>query len=404
MMAGLTIGVSHLVQSTRAGAGFGFQLVVLVIAVNIAKYPFFEYGHRYAAATGESLLHGYHRLGRWVLFTYLLIYPVIAVIGIAAIVFVTVALAQQLFPIGMSTTATSALLIAICASLIIVGRFRGLDLAIKVMIAALVTFTLLALAAAVLRGPVAPVDFEGPSPWRAVHLGFLIALMGWMPGGMEVPVFQSLWVVARDAASGRRMSVSDARLDFNIGYWLSTFLALVFLSLGALVMYGSGETLAGSSVEFASNFVGLYGRTLGEWMGPIMAIVALVAMLSTALAAIDAAPRSLAVAQRLLQRRENSDIKRLHTAWMIGVCLTVLVVVSAFRARFTLLIDLATMVAFLAAPAFAFLNMRLIASERMPNDARPGAAIRVLAVFGLLFLVGFGVLYLVVRMGGLAGP
>ena len=91
-MAGLAIGVSHLVQSTRAGAGFGFQLVGLVIAVNIAKYPFFEYGHRYAAATGESLLHGYHRLGRSVLFGFLLLYPVIAVIGVAAIVFVTAAL------------------------------------------------------------------------------------------------------------------------------------------------------------------------------------------------------------------------------------------------------------------------------------------------------------------------
>ncbi len=46
MYAGAAIGVSHLVQSTRAGAGYGFALVWAVVAVHLFKYPFFEYGHR----------------------------------------------------------------------------------------------------------------------------------------------------------------------------------------------------------------------------------------------------------------------------------------------------------------------------------------------------------------------
>ena len=51
MFASTAIGVSHLVQSTRAGAEFGFALVAIVILTNILKYPFFEFSSRYANAT-----------------------------------------------------------------------------------------------------------------------------------------------------------------------------------------------------------------------------------------------------------------------------------------------------------------------------------------------------------------
>ena len=56
LFAGAAIGVSHLVQSTRAGATYGFALVWVVLLANLLKYPFFEFGPRYAAATGDSVL------------------------------------------------------------------------------------------------------------------------------------------------------------------------------------------------------------------------------------------------------------------------------------------------------------------------------------------------------------
>ena len=43
LFAGAAIGVSHLVQSTRAGADFGFGLIWALILVNLFKYPFFQY-------------------------------------------------------------------------------------------------------------------------------------------------------------------------------------------------------------------------------------------------------------------------------------------------------------------------------------------------------------------------
>ena len=42
LFAGAAIGVSHLVQSTRAGADFGWGLLWALALSNLFKYPFFQ--------------------------------------------------------------------------------------------------------------------------------------------------------------------------------------------------------------------------------------------------------------------------------------------------------------------------------------------------------------------------
>ena len=44
LFAGAAIGVSHLVQSTRAGAEYGFGLIWALLLVHLFKYPFFSLG------------------------------------------------------------------------------------------------------------------------------------------------------------------------------------------------------------------------------------------------------------------------------------------------------------------------------------------------------------------------
>jgi len=73
LFASTAIGVSHLVQSTRAGAEFGFALIAFVMLASLLKYPFFEYGSRYANVTGTSIIDGYKRLGKNALVLYFLI-------------------------------------------------------------------------------------------------------------------------------------------------------------------------------------------------------------------------------------------------------------------------------------------------------------------------------------------
>ena len=42
LYAGAAVGVSHLVQSTRAGGMFGFELIIAIVIIHFIKYPFFE--------------------------------------------------------------------------------------------------------------------------------------------------------------------------------------------------------------------------------------------------------------------------------------------------------------------------------------------------------------------------
>ena len=70
LFAGAAIGVSHLVQSTRAGADFGFGLLWALLLSNLFKYPFFLFGPKYSLATGESILDGYYKLSKYVLLNF----------------------------------------------------------------------------------------------------------------------------------------------------------------------------------------------------------------------------------------------------------------------------------------------------------------------------------------------
>ena len=73
LFAGAAIGVSHLVQSTRAGADFGWGLLWALVLTNLFKYPFFQAGPRFAIATGKSLLEGYFNLGKGYLWVYFIL-------------------------------------------------------------------------------------------------------------------------------------------------------------------------------------------------------------------------------------------------------------------------------------------------------------------------------------------
>ena len=70
LWASAAIGVSHIVQSTRAGATYGYSLILIVILANVLKYPFFEFATRYTVVKNETVLDGYRRIGKWAIYLY----------------------------------------------------------------------------------------------------------------------------------------------------------------------------------------------------------------------------------------------------------------------------------------------------------------------------------------------
>ena len=122
LFAGAAIGVSHLVQSTRAGAEFGMGFLWALILVNIFKYPFFQYGPRYATATGESLLDGYYKLGKGILITYAIITLATMFTIQTAVTIVTAGLASSLTNGLFTTEIWTIIIIAICSVILFFGK------------------------------------------------------------------------------------------------------------------------------------------------------------------------------------------------------------------------------------------------------------------------------------------
>ena len=148
LFAGAAIGVSHLVQSTKAGANFGFGLLWALLLINLIKYPFFQFGPRYAAATGESLLEGYNKLGKGVLKAYALLTIATMFTIQTAVTIVTAGIASTLFGSEVSMEIWSVIILSICFLLLLVGKYSLLDKMMKVIIIVLSLSTLFAVAAA----------------------------------------------------------------------------------------------------------------------------------------------------------------------------------------------------------------------------------------------------------------
>ncbi len=399
LWAGAAIGVSHLVQSTRAGASYGFALVWVVIVANLFKYTAFEFGPRYAAAMGESLLEGYQRVGKWTLTIFLILTFGTMWTLQAAVTIVTAGLANKIFGTALSPLGWSAVLLIICAGILTIGKYPLLDKLIKVIIIVLTLSTLFAVIVALGHGPTARADFIAPEVWTVAGISFIVALMGWMPSAIDISVWHSLWTIERKKETGSAPSLKDALFDFRLGYFGTAILALGFLSLGALIMYGSGENFAQSGGAFAGQLLSLYTSTLGEWSYLLVAVAAFTTMFSTTLTVTDAFPRVLSRSTELVfpGKFQGKDNKQLYWIWMLIVLGGGLVIIGLFLKGMTLLVDLATTISFLTAPILAYINYRAVTGDWMPEGTQPGPKLKLFSLISIIFLTGFALFFLVWR-------
>ena len=287
----------------------------------------------------------------------------------------------------------------VCLALLLAGHYSWLNNIIKYIMVLLAIATLVAFGAAAANGPVGDSSL-GAIPWDWAGFAFIIALMGWMPAPIEVSVMQSLWVQAKDRADGQLMTDREAKIDFNIGYILTVVLAVVFVSLGAWVMYGSGEEFAASNAAFTTQLIELYTKHLGTWITPIISFAAFAAMFSTTLTVVDGYPRSLAEGMRSLIPSLGWSSRKAHAIWLIFACVAGAVIIRLSTggvASLRVLVDIVTVIAFITGPFFAGLNHAVVFSKHMPESARPGKLMYYLSWASLVFLTSFTLVYIWAR-------
>lgn len=396
LFASTCIGVSHLVQSTRAGAEYGFALVAFIVLANLFKYPFFEFGSRYAASTGKHLLEGYKVQGKWAIWLYFLISIVGMFTVTAAVTFVTAGMLNNLLGINLDGTLMSGIILAFCTLILVFGKFNLLDNLLKVIGGVLLVSTLIAFFGVLAKGKITPVaSFIPKEVYDRSGIIFLIALMGWMPTAVDLSTWNSIWAVEKMKQTGASPNKRAILFDFNFGYIITAVLALCFLTLGAFVMYGSGEELSSSSTVFSDQVVRLYTNALGSWAYPVIAIAAFSTMFSTTITVVDGYGRAMGETIRLLFAEEVNKTF-LYRAAMVLVSIGAFIFIWQLAANLKQLVDLATTFSFVIAPVIAWINYKVIMSKQIKSEDKPPKWLKLLAISGLIFLTVFAVIYIVV--------
>ncbi|MEB8432661.1 hypothetical protein OO007_10525 [Cocleimonas sp. KMM 6892] len=386
MMATAAVGGSHLVASTKAGAIYGWQLAIIILLVNLFKYPFFRAGIQYTMGTGKSLIEGYSIMGRGYLWVYTILMVIASIVSTAALLMFSASLFGYFSPFDLSITANAGIILTVCLAILFGGHYSALSSLSKVIMLVLVVATVSAAIIAFSKGAVAPADFQSPSIWDISAIGFIVIMMGWMPGPIEVSSLTSMWL--KKQREEQDVSEKQALFDFNVGYIGTALLAIVFLALGALVLNGSGETLKSSGIGFSHQLVSMYASTIGEWSRYLIAVVAFFCIFGSTITVIDGYCRSLSEAHLLIQRKPL-DQRKNHIIWMSVVSAIAMIVLLFFTAKLMTMLDFAMVLAFITTPVFALLNYRLLVTSNLKGKLALSPFMKVLSWAGLAYLFIF---------------
>ncbi|MFD0796499.1 NRAMP family divalent metal transporter [Maribacter chungangensis] len=395
LFASMAIGTSHLVLSTKAGAQYGWLMVIPIILANVLKYPFFEFGVRYTSVTNKTLIEGYLNRGKGYLWFYAAITLLTTFTILAALYTVTAGLFINLFKITDLSIGSVALgLFVFISGLLIIGKYKFLEVSLKFVVSILFIALIVTTALVVFQGQVEPVaDFKPAPIFNEVGILFLIGLMGWMPTTVEASSWVSLWSIEK-WKSQEKPSLRESLQEFNIGYILTGVLALFFMTIGWFTLYGTNTVLSDNAVSFADQVVQLFTTHIGAWAYLFIAVAAFATMFSTCMTAHDAVTRvSLDIIGLLRSSKESAHSK---VKFAIGVLLLATVnfiVIAAFGANMGNLVALATFVSFVVAPIIGYMNLKNVMSNEVPLEHRPKKKLRILTYLGIVVLSCFSLYY-----------
>ncbi len=393
LLAATAIGVSHLVQSTRAGAKLGVWALLLIVIANVIKYPSFLSASYYTTITGNSLLTEYrkHRFGVPIfsLVTLLTMVPLQS-----AVLLVTTGLLMNL--LGLQGSIAVGVLVVNLALIAFLdwSRFSGFQRAMTLIVLILTFATLMATCFLVPEILAMNVQQEFALPeWSPI---LVAGLMGWMPTSNDIGVWTSLWTQEaweEEPESIQSKKVERSWIDFHVGYVVTAFLALCFGVLGWVLL--RDVELASSAPAFASQLIEMYGDVLGSWAKPLLSLAAVLVMVSTSLTVVEAYPR---VWSAVFDR--GSDSKGFRGAIYGLQALGCFILVLEFQNQFREVVDLATVLSFTTGPLLAYFHHKALFGNDIPEDFQLGSNYYILSLLGLIAQSLFALWFLWIRFAG----
>lgn len=386
LYAGAAVGVSHLVQSTRAGAQYGYILIVAIILAHILKYPFFVLGPRYAKQSNQSLVYGFAEIGNWAIWV-LGILTVTTMFTIqAAVTIVTAGLVQKMTGITLNSVSVSVLILMVCLCILQIGKFKILDHLMKLVMIVLSISTIVAFFFSFQHdldySALAQSSF---SLGNSHDLSFLVTFVGWMPAPLDIAIWHSIWVLVKPKEQS-----FDSDFDFQIGFYGTAFLGICFLVLGAHTLYLTDITLEASAGGFASQLIDIFVSNLGGSFYWVITIAAFTTMFSTTITCLDAMPRvmeEVSIKMKLNQKIQSKSF------WRYILTFGTIILLLFFVKDMKQMVSFATTVSFLTAPAIAWLCLKVVSKENNSTSLWSPLEYK-LAILGILVLGVLSITYI----------
>ncbi len=387
LYAGAAVGVSHLVQSTRAGAQYGYILIIAIILAHILKYPFFVLGPRYAKQHNQSLVNGFAEIGNWAIWI-LGVLTITTMFTIqAAVTIVTAGLVQKMTGVTFNTVSISIIILIVCFSILQIGKFKIMDHLMKVVMIVLSISTIIAFS----------LSFQNDVDYTAMaqstfslknnqDLSFLVTFVGWMPAPLDIAIWHSIWVLVKPKEQS-----FNSDFDFKIGFYGTAFLGICFLVLGAHTLYQTGINFEASAGGFASQLIDIFVSNLGESFYWIITIAAFTTMFSTTITCFDAMPRvmeEISIKMKLNQKLHSKSL------WLYILAGGTIFLLLFFVKDMKQMVSFATTISFLTAPVIAWLCIKVFKIDENSSALWSSFEYK-LAILGILVLGVLSFVYLI---------
>ncbi|MCP4756647.1 MAG: hypothetical protein GY866_37770 [Proteobacteria bacterium] len=405
IFASLCIGETHLALLAYAGALYGHVLLWLVVLVHLVYYPNYEYGPRYAVATGENLIDGYAKLkvGRGLMWIFMIMLFVTPIMVMGSLVGLSGSVLYAAMPF-LDFRIWCLLVYIVTVGIVIGGKYKLIERISKLLVLIIVMTSIMVFAVS----PPSPGEFvQGLLPAIPAVAGAMVVIVAVLrvPTDPASSIFLSEWAQEKrqewlddpEAGNSGEILVTTLKksvFDVRLGFFLSALVAVIFLSVGATVLRPLGIVPEGIDVSLKLSEI--YTQTIGRWIFPVFIVTMFAAFWGGYVSAMDGIFRLFKSIMKYTFKPSEQAINKLSIPYILLVT-TVGLLMATLIQRPMVMVLIAVSLGLIMYPFIYAMNIYLV-TRKVDPIFRPGKLNLTLAALGFIVGVGGLILLILVRV------
>jgi Mn2+/Fe2+ NRAMP family transporter len=397
-------GSGELLFTPIVASKHGYTLLWALIAAVALKWFINREIGRYSVCTGETILQGFERVGRWAV--WLIVIPQVVVAAAALAGLASAAGTALIIMLPGPLAVWTAVILLVSMALVVFGRYRKVELVARLEAAALGIAAIVA-AAAVLPGPATLLAGMRPRIPPNTDYTELLPWLAYLLAGAAGLMWYSYWVVEKGYGAAAAPKRGDPRpeqlrgwltqmtLDTTVAVVGATIITTAFLVLGSELLQPRGLVPEESRVAetLGRLFQEVWGRA-GFWF---MIVSVLMGLWVTALSNQDGFSRLLADGFIILRGQKKESSRWSDREFVRKVC-TITVATAAPILLFWAfgkpvgLLKVAGAIEAAHIPVLTILTLHLNRRE-LPQQLQPSRPVFLFTAAAGLFFAVFAAIY-----------